>query len=76
MCRVPECPGIGNTHAHHTTPASVVPGRTETGGLINLSNYHHSEHHDGKLHITGNPETTVTFTWTNGQVVHSTARRN
>ena len=71
-CRVPECPAIGHTHAHHLTWASVVPDRTETGGLINLCNYHHNQHHDNQLHITGDAERTITFTWTNGQTATAT----
>ena len=76
VCRVPECQGIGYTHAHHTTPASVLPGRTETGGLINLCNFHHNEHHDGELDITGDPEQTITFIWTDGRTITSTAHEN
>ena len=72
-CRVPGCAGIGYTHAHHLTPASTLPDTTETAGLINLCNYNHNEHHDGKLTITGNPEGTITFTWTDGRTAHSTA---
>ena len=73
-CRVPECLGIGYTHAHHLTPASVIPGRTETAGLINICNYHHNQHHDGELNITGNPEHTITFTWNSGQTARSGVR--
>ena len=75
-CRVPGCAGIGYTHAHHLTPASTLPDTTETAGLINLCNYNHNEHHDGKLTITGNPEGTITFTWTDGRTAHSTAPTN
>ena len=73
-CRVPECPGVGHTHAHHLTWASIVPDRTETGGLINICNYHHNQHHDGQLGITGNAEQTITFTWTDGRTAQATAR--
>ena len=74
-CRVPACPGIGHTHAHHLTPASVVPGRTETAGLINLCNYDHTQHHDGTLSITGDPEGTITFTWSDGRTTESSVRK-
>ena len=72
----PECQGIGYTRAHHTTRAAVMPGRTETGGLINLCNFHHNEHHDGELDIIGDPEQTITFTWTDVRTVTSTAHLN
>ena len=58
------------------TPAAVLPDRTETGGLINICNYHHGQHHDTLLDITGNAETTITFTWTDGRTARSTAPKN
>ena len=74
-CRVPACPGIGHTHAHHLTPASVAPGRTETSGLINICNYHHTQHHDGNLDITGDPEGTITLTSSDGRSTESSVRK-
>jgi Domain of unknown function (DUF222) len=72
-CRVPECLGIGKTQAHH-----IFEDRsdriTDTKYMINLCNRDHSDHHDGKLQITGDPEGVITFTYADGRIIHSPAR--
>jgi Domain of unknown function (DUF222) len=72
-CRVPNCPGLGKTQAHHIFE-DRADRITDTKFLINLCNRDHGDHHDGKLAISGDPEGTITFTYPNGRVVHSPAR--
>jgi Domain of unknown function (DUF222) len=72
-CRVPECLGIGKTQAHHIFE-DRADRITDTKYLINLCNRDHSDHHDGKLQITGDPEGVITFTYADGRIVHSQAR--
>ncbi len=72
-CRVPNCPGIGKTQAHHIFE-DRADRITDTKYMINLCNYDHGQHHDGNLAISGDPEGTITFTYPDGRVVHSTAK--
>jgi hypothetical protein len=72
-CRVPKCPGIGKTQAHHLFE-DRVDRITDTKYMINLCNYDHGQHHDGNIAITGDPEGTITFTYPDGRQVHSQAR--
>jgi Domain of unknown function (DUF222) len=74
-CRVPNCPGIGKTQAHHIFE-DRADRITDTKFMINMCNYDHGEHHDGNLLITGDPEGTITFTYPDGRQVHSHARPN
>jgi hypothetical protein len=63
-CRVPNCPGIGKTQAHHLFE-DRTDRVTDTKFMINLCNYDHGQHHDGRLAIT--------FTYPDGRQAHSTA---
>jgi hypothetical protein len=72
-CRIPNCPGIGKTQAHHLFEHRA-DRITDTRHMINLCNYDHGQHHDGNITITGNPEGTITFTYPNGRQIHSHAR--
>jgi hypothetical protein len=72
-CRVPNCPGIGKTQAHHLFE-DRADRVTDTKLMINLCNYDHGQHHDGQLAISGDPEGTITFTYPDGRQAHSTAR--
>jgi hypothetical protein len=72
-CRVPNCPGIGKTQAHHLFE-DRADRITDTKFMINLCNYDHGQHHDGQLAISGDPEGTITFMYPDGRQVHSTAR--
>jgi hypothetical protein len=72
-CRVPNCPGIGKTQAHHLFE-DRADRVTDTKYMINLCNYDHGQHHDGNIAITGNPEGTITFTYPDGRQLHSHAR--
>jgi hypothetical protein len=72
-CRVPNCPGIGKTQAHHLFE-DRADRITDTKFMINLCNYDHGQHHDGQLAISGDPEGTITFTYPDGRQAHSTAR--
>jgi Domain of unknown function (DUF222) len=74
-CRVPNCPGIGKTQAHHLFE-DRADRVTDTKHMINMCNYDHGEHHDGNLLITGDPEGIITFTYPDGRQVHSHARPN
>jgi Domain of unknown function (DUF222) len=72
-CRVPGCPGIGKTQAHHIFE-DRADRITDTKYLINLCNRDHVDHHDAKLLISGDPEGVITFTYPSGRQVHSFAR--
>jgi hypothetical protein len=72
-CRVPNCPGIGKTQAHHLFE-DRADRVTDTKFMINLCNYDHGQHHDGQLAISGDPEATITFTYADGRQVQSAAR--
>jgi hypothetical protein len=72
-CRVPNCPGIGKTQAHHLFE-DRTDRVTDTKYMINLCNYDHSQHHDGNIAISGDPEGTITFTYPDGRQLHSHAR--
>jgi hypothetical protein len=72
-CRVPNCPGIGKTQAHHLFE-DRADRITDTKFMINMCNYDHGQHHDGKIKITGEPEGVITFTYADGRQVHSHAR--
>jgi hypothetical protein len=72
-CRVPNCPGIGKTQAHHLFEHRA-DRTTDTKHMINLCNYDHGQHHDGNITITGDPEGTITFTSPDGRQLHSHAR--
>jgi hypothetical protein len=72
-CRVPNCPGIGKTQAHHLFE-DRADRVTDTRLMINLCNYDHVQHHDGQLAISGKPEGTITFTYPDGRQVQSAAR--
>jgi hypothetical protein len=72
-CRIPNCPGIGKTQAHHLFEHRT-DRTTDTKYMINLCNYDHGQHHDGNITITGNPEGTITFTYPNGRQIDSHAR--
>ncbi len=72
-CRVPNCPGIGKTQAHHLFE-DRADRVTDTRWMINLCNYDHGQHHDGLLAITGDPEGTITFTYPDGRQLRSPAR--
>jgi hypothetical protein len=72
-CRVPNCPGIGKTQAHHLFE-DRADRITDTRFMINLCNYDHGQHHDGNITIAGDPEGTITFTYPDGRQVHSHAR--
>jgi hypothetical protein len=74
-CRVPNCPGIGKTQAHHIFE-DRADRVTDTKFMINMCNYDHGEHHDGQLEISGDPEGTITFTYPDGRQVQSHARPN
>jgi hypothetical protein len=72
-CRVPNCPGIGKTKAHHLFE-DRSDRITDTKFMINLCNYDHGQHHDGRLAISGEPEGTITFTYPDNRQVQSRAR--
>jgi Domain of unknown function (DUF222) len=72
-CRVPNCPGIGKTQAHHLFE-DRADRITDTKFMINMCNYDHGQHHDGIIKISGDPEGVVTFTYPDGRQVHSHAR--
>jgi hypothetical protein len=72
-CRVPNCPGIGKTQAHHLFEHRA-DRTTDTKHMINLCNYDHGQHHDGTIAISGDPEGTITFTYPDGRQLHSHAR--
>jgi hypothetical protein len=72
-CRVPNCPGIGKTQAHHLFE-DRADRVTDTKFMINMCNYDHGQHHDGHIAISGDPEGTITFTYSDGRQVHSHAR--
>jgi hypothetical protein len=72
-CRVPNCPGIGKTQAHHLFD-DRADRVTDTKYMINLCNYDHGQHHDGNIAITGDPEGTIAFTYPDGRQLHSHAR--
>jgi Domain of unknown function (DUF222) len=72
-CRVPNCPGIGKTQAHHLFE-DRADRITDTKFMINMCNYDHGQHHDGVIQITGDPEGIITFTYPDGRQVHSHAR--
>jgi hypothetical protein len=74
VCRYPSCRGIGKTHAHHLFD-NRADRTTDVAHMINLCNHDHTMHHDGQLHITGDPEGTITFTHPDGRQVHSPARQ-
>ena len=73
-CRVPGCPGIGKTQAHHLFE-DRADRVTDTRWMINLCNYDHGQHHDGQLAIAGDPEGTITFTYSDGRQLRSPARQ-
>jgi Domain of unknown function (DUF222) len=72
-CRVPNCPGIGKTQAHHLFE-DRADRITDTKFMINMCNYDHGQHHDGLIKISGDPEGVITFTYPDGRQVHSYAR--
>jgi hypothetical protein len=72
-CRVPNCPGIGKTQAHHLFE-DRADRVTDTKFMINMCNYDHGQHHDGHIRISGDPEGVITFTYPDGRQVHSHAR--
>jgi Domain of unknown function (DUF222) len=72
-CRVPHCPGIGKTQAHHLFE-DRADRITDTKFMINLCNYDHGQHHDGIIKISGDPEGVITFTYPDGRQVQSHAR--
>jgi hypothetical protein len=72
-CRVPHCPGIGKTQAHHLFE-DRADRITDTKFMINMCNYDHGQHHDGLIRISGDPEGVITFTYPDGRQVHSHAR--
>jgi hypothetical protein len=74
-CRVPYCPGIGKTRAHHLFE-DRADRITDTKFMINMCNYDHGQHHDGRIQITGDPEGVITFSYPDGRQVHSHARPN
>ena len=54
-CAVPGCDttrGLQIHHLHHWEDG----GRTDTANLVPLCGHHHRSHHQGHLHITGNPD--------------------
>jgi hypothetical protein len=72
-CRVPNCPGIGKTQAHHLFEHRT-DRTTDTKHMINLCNYDHGQHQDGNIAISGDPEGVITFTYPDGRQLHSHAR--
>jgi hypothetical protein len=72
-CRVPGCPCIGKTHAHHLFE-DQSDRVSDVRAMINICNFDHGQHHDGNLAITGDPEGIITFTYPDGRQVHSPAR--
>ena len=75
-CRMPGCPGIGHTHAHHYPEYNPNNPKTDVNELLNLCNYHHNRGHDGQFTITGNPEGTLNFTYPDGHQLISTTYKH
>jgi hypothetical protein len=73
VCRYPLCPGKGKTQAHHLfeDPNERITCVTR---MVNLCYGDHTDHHDGQLEISGDPEGVVIFTHSDGRKTYSAAR--
>ena len=63
ICRVPGCSQARWLHIHHMTHVHDG-GVTEPANLVAICPFHHRQHHQGRLTISGDPETVDGLTFT------------